>query len=756
NMIDYLLDDVIDDPDLYEPAEIDLRRAKRQEARRRFVLTHISGRSYLDLQKKGVNPATMDQETADNQFREIFRLDPAASLSVNDVDREEMVEKLRRFTTQNPADPAADFEKAFTYIKAVTDAHPVFRYELIRQGVLQQYYQDNVRDIEITVYHDWDNLDELMEQLRKAEVDVGREGGQLNISIVKGFRKDHFHNVLKEVERDPQREEVYLGMFKGMTLEETKAEILKRVTAMDEEFFDVPAAAIKKEFEEAYEEIVRQETRLQIFRGKELADEDIRRRLIFAYIARLNAVADVFKFQEDINRLEQSHPRYAKRIGGISSVGEEIQVIDGIPVGYLNWTESPIFRKARMMGYKRSVHVGELWSPGRYTDALRRIIQLIDIGVERLAHVTVLGLDYDRIPPTLIQEQERGRAKFLQNQIFELLKRKGTHVELQPTSQMINAPIYRKYHKYKNHVAGMFLNQGINFSVNPDDSSVYDTNPTREMFEIAMANPDMSPRQIHALYKSARAGRFYQNPDELIASLSAERRRVLQAQEAFKLAAIVVFGSARIPDGHPQQYVADELGRLIFQMGLSVRTGGGPSVMKWPFMAYIEQREQFLQQQREVFAGTQEEWDEYANDVRLQSATQSIRILLNFWEPASPFGEEKYDFFHFAFCKMGLHLKAKRVISLHGGIGTWDEILETWRRDRDLVLVGKEFWQPILDAARASWQEGGFTDQIRTWPKVVDTAKEALADVPPDNQNGGLELTTEEQTEASVREMDEG
>ena len=67
--------------------------------------------------------------------------------------------------------------------------------------------------------------------------------------------------------------------------------------------------------------------------------------------------------------------------------------------------------------------MGESWHKGDYEGALLRIKSEINLGVNRLAHLTVLGLNFDdhKLTPEL-NDDDRLRVKELQDEIFECPK----------------------------------------------------------------------------------------------------------------------------------------------------------------------------------------------------------------------------------------------------------------------------------------------------------------------------------------------
>ncbi|MCM8820028.1 MAG: LOG family protein, partial [Candidatus Omnitrophica bacterium] len=172
--------------------------------------------------------------------------------------------------------------------------------------------------------------------------------------------------------------------------------------------------------------------------------------------------------------------------------------------------------------------------------------------------------------------------------------------------------------------------------------------------------------------------------------------------------ALVIFGSARIPSFHPVYKLAEELGRLVYEYGWSIRTGAGPSMMEAPLKGYINARSK--KHHKKTFANT----------------TQGIRIKLPFEQETTQYAEDCYNFEHFITRKMALHNNCIGIIAFAGGFGTLDEVFEVWSRGRSLVLVGKDFWQPIIDTLQISLEKAGLLWTVKSWPLVTDKIKEAL------------------------------
>jgi uncharacterized protein (TIGR00730 family) len=139
---------------------------------------------------------------------------------------------------------------------------------------------------------------------------------------------------------------------------------------------------------------------------------------------------------------------------------------------------------------------------------------------------------------------------------------------------------------------------------------------------------------------------------------------------------VTVFGSARIPDGDPNYELAREMGRQIALAGFATMTGGGPGIM------------------------------EGANRGAREAGGLSVgcNIILPKEQRINPYVDRSVEFKHFFVRKTMLIKYSCGFVALPGGFGTLDEIFEAavlvqTRKigDFPLVLVGKDFWAPLVD-----------------------------------------------------------
>jgi uncharacterized protein (TIGR00730 family) len=142
---------------------------------------------------------------------------------------------------------------------------------------------------------------------------------------------------------------------------------------------------------------------------------------------------------------------------------------------------------------------------------------------------------------------------------------------------------------------------------------------------------------------------------------------------------VSVFGSARIPEGHPDYELARTVGQRLGEAGFTVITGGGPGIM------------------------------EAANRGAQESGARSVglNIELPFEQDANPY-QDLALYFHYFFTRKVMFVRyANAFVVCSGGFGTLDEMFESLVliqtgkvSDFPLVLVGTRFWSGLLDWIR--------------------------------------------------------
>jgi len=139
--------------------------------------------------------------------------------------------------------------------------------------------------------------------------------------------------------------------------------------------------------------------------------------------------------------------------------------------------------------------------------------------------------------------------------------------------------------------------------------------------------------------------------------------------------AVTLFGSARLPPGHPWYELAVETGRRFGEARFAVITGGGPGIM------------------------------EAGNKGAFEAGTLSVGLNIELpHEQATNAYVTRAIQFRYFFVRKTMFIKYSRgFVFLPGGFGTLDELFEaltliqTGRiRNFPVVLMGREFWEGLI------------------------------------------------------------
>jgi uncharacterized protein (TIGR00730 family) len=142
---------------------------------------------------------------------------------------------------------------------------------------------------------------------------------------------------------------------------------------------------------------------------------------------------------------------------------------------------------------------------------------------------------------------------------------------------------------------------------------------------------------------------------------------------------VTVFGSARTKETDPEYARAREIGARLGAAGFTVMTGGGPGLM--------------------------EAANRGARDVGARSIGCNIQLPVE--QQPNVYLDRFVVFKHFFVRKLMLLKYSYAFVAMPGGFGTLDEIFETAvliqtakMKDFPLVLMGVDYWQPLLDFLR--------------------------------------------------------
>jgi uncharacterized protein (TIGR00730 family) len=148
---------------------------------------------------------------------------------------------------------------------------------------------------------------------------------------------------------------------------------------------------------------------------------------------------------------------------------------------------------------------------------------------------------------------------------------------------------------------------------------------------------------------------------------------------------VSIFGSARIGEGHPWYDLCRETAACLAKHGFAVITGGGPGLM------------------------------EAANRGAAEAGGLSIGLNIELPREQEPnrYANRTVEFHYFFARKLMFVRYARAFVILPGGFGTLDELFESLtliQTDRikhfPVILVGSEFWKPML-----SWIDESLEDE---------------------------------------------
>lgn len=170
--------------------------------------------------------------------------------------------------------------------------------------------------------------------------------------------------------------------------------------------------------------------------------------------------------------------------------------------------------------------------------------------------------------------------------------------------------------------------------------------------------------------------------------------------------AVTIFGSARVQPGDKYYQQAEKLGQLLAQNGFSVITGGGPGIM------------------------------EAVNKGAAEVGGQSIgmNIKLPFEQKPNPYANLQIDYKYFFIRKVMFVKYAMAYVIMPGGYGTMDELFEALTliqtkrvKSFPLILMGREYWQGLLDWLKSSMlQEGMILPFDLEMIQIIDEPEEVV------------------------------
>jgi uncharacterized protein (TIGR00730 family) len=213
---------------------------------------------------------------------------------------------------------------------------------------------------------------------------------------------------------------------------------------------------------------------------------------------------------------------------------------------------------------------------------------------------------------------------------------------------------------------------------------------------------------------ASEVARFLAGPQHRLEELLRALRIVFEFLRGFRALhfvgpCVTVFGSARFGEENPYYDMAQLTGAELAKAGFTVMTGGGPGIM------------------------------EAANRGAKEAGGRSIgcNIKLPKEQKPNPYLDQWITFRYFFVRKVMLVKYSYAFIALPGGFGTLDEIFETATliqtvkiREFPLVLMGRDFWQPLLDFMSKTMVKEGTIDRADLDRLIVtDSPEEAVGSI---------------------------
>lgn len=169
---------------------------------------------------------------------------------------------------------------------------------------------------------------------------------------------------------------------------------------------------------------------------------------------------------------------------------------------------------------------------------------------------------------------------------------------------------------------------------------------------------------------------------------------------------VTVFGSARFQEDSHHYHKARQVGNELAQMGFTTMTGGGPGIMEAANLGAYE----------------------------LGGRSVGCNIELQMEPGYNEYLDKVLTFKYFFIRKVMLFKYSYAFVVFPGGFGTMDEffeaitLLQTKKiRWLPLVLIGKEYWQPLLELLEEMKNEGTISPEDIDLVKLTDDIDEAMA-----------------------------
>ena len=169
---------------------------------------------------------------------------------------------------------------------------------------------------------------------------------------------------------------------------------------------------------------------------------------------------------------------------------------------------------------------------------------------------------------------------------------------------------------------------------------------------------------------------------------------------------VTIFGSARVKPGTSYYEMARRMGAACARLGFTVITGGGPGIMQ---------------------AGNQGAYETGGRSI-------GVNIELPFEQDLNPYVHRSVTMRYFFTRKVVLVKYSYAFVVMPGGAGTMDEMFETMTliqtgklREFPIILMGKDYWQPLMDFVHRMAENGMISPDDPNLIFFTDDVEEAAA-----------------------------
>lgn len=226
-----------------------------------------------------------------------------------------------------------------------------------------------------------------------------------------------------------------------------------------------------------------------------------------------------------------------------------------------------------------------------------------------------------------------------------------------------------------------------------------------------VSSKEISEQHSYELEHSERT--FLAGPRSRISDLTTLFRVSWDFIKAFRVLhfagpCVTIFGSARVKEGTTYYEMTRAVAKRMAELGFTVMTGGGPGIME---------------------AGNRGAFENGGRSV-------GVNIQLPFEQAGNPYVQREVTMRYFFTRKTVLVKYSYAFIVMPGGAGTLDEMFETMTliqtgkiRNFPIVLMGRDYWQPLMDFIYKMADDGMISPEDPDLIFFTDDIEDAVAHI---------------------------